>query len=212
MPYSLATWAFPLEESQNNNVSTNEGRGLIRGKNTTLKHRTKPERHRELGDRGTHVQELKNSVYGEDGPGPTSDVASGNLGDFDGLLEPPDSVGAERCRAREASPKSDDGPAPICSIERGQDKPCSTEGFDDLTNARINDYYARAVPMYKEGSIQTNEREIMLAKLNHMIHLLEEQRDERTGHVTEEIILYCFLGIFMIFMIDSFARAGKYVR
>ena len=59
---------------------------------------------------------------------------------------------------------------------------------------------------------QSSERDVLLAKLNYMIHLLEEQREERTGHVTEEIILYCFLGIFMIFMVDSFARAGKYVR
>ena len=60
--------------------------------------------------------------------------------------------------------------------------------------------------------MQSSERDVLLAKLNYMIHLLEEQRDERTGHVTEEIILYCFLGIFMIFMVDSFARVGKYVR
>ena len=45
-----------------------------------------------------------------------------------------------------------------------------------------------------------------------MIHLLEEQQDEKTGHVTEELILYSFLGIFIIFIVDSFARAGKYVR
>jgi hypothetical protein len=28
----------------------------------------------------------------------------------------------------------------------------------------------------------------------------------------EELILYFFLGIFMIFMVDSFVRSGKYVR
>ena len=55
-------------------------------------------------------------------------------------------------------------------------------------------------------------REELLKKLDYMIHLLEEQRDERTGHVAEEVVLYSFLGIFTIFMADSFARAGKYVR
>jgi hypothetical protein len=45
-----------------------------------------------------------------------------------------------------------------------------------------------------------------------MIHLLEEQQDEKTGHVVEEVILYVFLGVFMIFIIDSFARASKYIR
>jgi hypothetical protein len=52
----------------------------------------------------------------------------------------------------------------------------------------------------------------MLEKMNHIIHMLEEQQDEKTGNVTEELILYCFLGVFVIFVVDSFARAGKYVR
>jgi len=49
-------------------------------------------------------------------------------------------------------------------------------------------------------------------KLNYMIYLLEEKRDEKTGHVTEEIILYLFLGIFVIFLVDSFVKTGKYSR
>jgi hypothetical protein len=45
-----------------------------------------------------------------------------------------------------------------------------------------------------------------------MISLLEEQQDEKTSNVTEEVVLYSFLGIFIIFIVDSFARVGKYVR
>ena len=52
----------------------------------------------------------------------------------------------------------------------------------------------------------------LLEKLNYMIYLLEEQQNEKTGHVTEEVILYSFLGVFIIFVVDSFARVGKYVR
>jgi hypothetical protein len=55
-------------------------------------------------------------------------------------------------------------------------------------------------------------RDKILEKLNYMIHLLEEQQDQKTGHVMEELILYSFLGVFMIFIVDSFARAGKYTR
>ena len=51
-----------------------------------------------------------------------------------------------------------------------------------------------------------------IEKLNYIIHLLEEQHNERTEHVTEELVLYCFLGVFIIFIVDSFARAGKYTR
>ena len=55
-------------------------------------------------------------------------------------------------------------------------------------------------------------RDELLTKLNYMIHILEEQQDQKTGRVTEEVVLYSFLGIFIIFIVDSFARVGKYVR
>ena len=32
------------------------------------------------------------------------------------------------------------------------------------------------------------------------------------AYVTEELVLYMFLGVFTIFVVDSFARAGKYTR
>jgi len=34
------------------------------------------------------------------------------------------------------------------------------------------------------------------AKFDYIISLLEDQHDEKTGHVTEELVLYCFLGVF----------------
>ena len=49
-------------------------------------------------------------------------------------------------------------------------------------------------------------------KLNYMINLLEEQHDDKIKSVTEEIILYGFLGVFIIYIVDSFAKIGKYVR
>jgi hypothetical protein len=62
---------------------------------------------------------------------------------------------------------------------------------------------------YNTNSLGDNA---LLEKLNYVINLLEEQKDERTNNVTEEVVLYCFLGIFIIFVTDSFARVGKYVR
>jgi hypothetical protein len=52
----------------------------------------------------------------------------------------------------------------------------------------------------------------LLAKLDYIVHLLEEQHNEKTNYITEELILYLFLGIFILFVLDSFARASKYVR
>ena len=45
-----------------------------------------------------------------------------------------------------------------------------------------------------------------------MSNLLEEQQDQKTGSVTEEVVLYSFLGVFIIFVVDSFTKVGKYTR
>ena len=93
-----------------------------------------------------------------------------------------------------------------------QDSPITTEAFNNLPNTYSNDYYKQYVPYYNQMSQGNGNKDQLLEKLNYMIHLLEEQKDEKTGHIMEELILYSFLGIFMIFIVDSFARAGKYVR
>ena len=52
----------------------------------------------------------------------------------------------------------------------------------------------------------------IIEKINYMIHMLEDQHNEKTNNITEEFLLYMFLGVFIIFIVDSFARAGKYIR
>ena len=71
---------------------------------------------------------------------------------------------------------------------------------------------ATAYGTHQQTNQTTGEQDLLLQKLNYMIHLLEEKQDEKTNHVMEEVILYSFLGIFIIFVVDSFARVGKYVR
>ena len=94
---------------------------------------------------------------------------------------------------------------------------CEKELLDNVSSTQ---YYKQFVPYYTEldntihksketKSIKNDE---LLEKLNYMIHLLEEQKDEKTDNVTEELVLYLFLGVFIIYMTDSFARAGKYIR
>lgn len=81
-----------------------------------------------------------------------------------------------------------------------------------------NDEYVKPFINYNNNQLNDDEsmikkkKDTMLEKLNYMIMLLEEQQNERTDHIMEELILYFFLGIFMIFMVDSFVRSGKYVR
>ena len=105
-----------------------------------------------------------------------------------------------------------------------------------LNDAQVRDYYRKLAPGYpsekndKRNNSHTNQsnqpsqnrysnmletpatNDVLLNKLNYMINLLEEQQDERTNNVTEEVVLYSFLGVFIIFVVDSFARVGKYVR
>ena len=66
-------------------------------------------------------------------------------------------------------------------------------------------------PSY-ETSDSSNTNDKLWSKINYMIHLLEEQKNEKTAYVTEEFILYTFLGIFVIYAVDTFTRNGKYVR
>ena len=77
-------------------------------------------------------------------------------------------------------------------------------------------YYGRQGMENSQGATQGpragNIDDHLMKKLNYLIHLLEDQRDEDSGNVTEELILYVFLGVFVIFVVDSFARAAKYTR
>ena len=98
-------------------------------------------------------------------------------------------------------------------------------------NSNINSKYSNLTDSYKSNfeylnnlnqsqgfNTNTNTDNIsydnnqLLSKLDYIIHLLEEQHNEKTNHITEELILYLFLGIFIIFVLDSFAKASKYIR
>ena len=104
--------------------------------------------------------------------------------------------------------------------------------LNDYTNYGDNksaeDYYKKVLPGYTPDKNPVNKmyhntnynvlpneapsQDVLMQKLNYMISLLEDQQDEKTNNVTEEVILYSFLGIFIIFIVDSFAKVGKYVR
>lgn len=78
------------------------------------------------------------------------------------------------------------------------------EGFTGFTGG--------SVPYHGDMSGDNVPRDAMMEKMNYMIHLLEDQKEQRTETVSEELILYLFLGIFVIFVSDSFTRIGKYQR
>jgi hypothetical protein len=194
---SLAFYAAPIEGSTENNSETTIDKKRDSRMNKTLKRRS---------SNRSHVQAMIDQIHqntGEDEPELANFAPPG----------PPESAGAQRRESRENGTGA--APAGYSAAEEGtfQDAPVTTEAFDNLPGTASEDYYQQVVPFYNkvnEGSVQNKDE--LLTKLNYMIHLLEEQQEERTGHVTEEVVLYSFLGVFIIFVVDSFARAGKYVR
>jgi hypothetical protein len=111
-----------------------------------------------------------------------------------------------------------------------QDSELESNNYSNYgTDESIDKYYKKMLPGYDPSKIPVNQayhnimntnnpdlsmnkEDVLLKKLNYMITLLEEQQDEKTNNVTEEVVLYSFLGIFIIFIIDSFVRVGKYTR
>jgi hypothetical protein len=98
-----------------------------------------------------------------------------------------------------------------------------------MNDAQVREYYRKLVPTYpnqpksennknyysselSNSVLQNDSNQVLIEKLNYMINLLEEQKDQKTGSVTEEVVLYSFLGVFIIFVVDSFTKVGKYTR
>lgn len=96
------------------------------------------------------------------------------------------------------------------------DSVVTRENFETLPSTYASQYYQQYVPYSQQQSQGDSglpgSKDDLMQKMNHIIQMLEDQQDEKTGSVTEELILYCFLGVFVIFVVDSFVRAGKYVR
>jgi len=147
----------------------------------------------------------------------------------------PVSVGGERKKLQESMTNIDSSlvPQPVDD----DDLKLQELQSNFMNDAQVKNYFKNLMPTYKEKSsksennksyytesniqpgsyfsgtsIQNDSNQVLIEKLNYMINLLEDQQDQKTGNVTEEVVLYSFLGIFIIFVVDSFARVGKYVR
>jgi hypothetical protein len=94
------------------------------------------------------------------------------------------------------------------------DNSVTNEGFREMSSDYAKQYYGQYIPFSNPSMTtqSTTHNGDFMKKLNYMIHLLEDQKDEKINGITEELVLYLFLGIFIIFLVDSFAKVGKYVR
>ena len=158
----------------------------------------------------------RNSLTGREGDGDECDLAN-----FKPLTDA-NSIGRDsyqNMNSQELAPTNiqvEDSNDENENSENGQFGAVTQENFAQLGQVTKDDYYKQYVPYYSQlqgsqADVHTN-KDALMTKLNYMIHLLEEQQDEKTDNVTEELVLYLFLGVFVIFVVDSFARVGKYKR
>jgi len=139
----------------------------------------------------------------------------------------PVSVGGERTKKQEGMTTIDESMVP----QPADDDALKLQELQSayMNDAQVRDYYRKMMPTYNTNTNTNNNNntntsastnpvysndsnQVLIEKLNYMINLLEEQQDQKTGSVTEEVVLYSFLGIFIIFIVDSFAKVGKYTR
>lgn len=143
----------------------------------------------------------------------------------------PVSVGGERTKKQEGMSNIDESLVP----QPADDDDLKLQELQStfMNEAQVRDYYRKLAPNYSNNSHNSNNsnkqyyssnnnnnntsysgdsNQALIEKLNYMINLLEEQQDQKTGSVTEEVVLYSFLGVFIIFIVDSFAKVGKYTR
>lgn len=124
----------------------------------------------------------------------------------------PESAGVNKTIATEQMTSMQKPPQPNNIVD---DLDLNEYKYDE---AQSEEYYKKMIPNYTPDTRNynrmpnINNQDLLLQKLNYMISLLEENHDEKTNNVIEEVILYSFLGIFMIFIVDSFTKVGKYIR
>ena len=224
---SLAMFAAPFNDNSNSDLISNDSDTLINQKKQ-IHNKTQKKYPKENFD-----TEKVNSVLEKIHSSKDDDDEKGQLSDFN---PPPktQSAGVNKTIATEEMMNMTNqndlmfrtlGRAPQPTYE-GDNNLDLNDYSNYGDNKTSEEYYKRVLPGYSTSrnpsnkpyynvnyNMQNNSSDdVLLQKLNYMISLLEDQQDEKTNNVTEEVVLYSFLGIFIIFVVDSFARVGKYVR
>ena len=221
-------FAAPFNDNSNSDLISNDSDNLINKKKQTHNKTQKiyPKENFDTNKVNSVLEQIhKNSTEEEDN--------KTKLGDFNPPPKP-ESAGVNKTISTEQMMNMTNqndimfrtlgrAPQPSYDGENRLDLNDYTNYGDNKTN---EEYYKKILPGYIPQRNPVNKPyynmnyniqeqptdDVLLKKLNYMISLLEDQQDEKTNNVAEEVVLYSFLGIFIIFVVDSFARVGKYVR
>jgi hypothetical protein len=124
----------------------------------------------------------------------------------------------------QSSNQNNDDTTYIKDIPTTNGNPISNTMYASLPSNYANQYYNQFVSAVNKGygsglgsdntydSSMSMPKNELIEKLNYIIDLLEEQQDYKTNSILEDLILYAFLGIFIIFIVDSFSKSNKYIR
>ena len=132
-------------------------------------------------------------------------------GDF---VPPPPALSAKQLYKDSELDSKSSKSSKLNSIKEGiqSDAPVNESIYNKINNSEWSeDYYKQYIPSYNNVS-ESKTDDYLTKKINYMIHLLEVQQDIKQGSTTEELVLYCFLGVFVIYLVDSFVKVGKYIR
>jgi len=221
---SLAMYAAPFDNNDTSELYNNSGDTLINRKR--IGHNKTQKKNSFQENNSQKVNAVLESIH-------KGSMEDNDLGDF-GLISPPTSVGVENTKLRENMSNQKDA-----NIQSSENDNVDLQSIKKnyMNDKVVQEYYKNIIPNYNHSVndhnkpyYSMNQNPIdqlnqmnsninhddnyttLVDKLNYMINLLEEQHDEKTNNVTEEVVLYSFLGIFIIFIVDSFARVGKYSR
>jgi len=224
---SLAMYAAPFNDNSNN---TDEVDNFINKKRQTHNKTQKriPKENFNTEKVNSVLENIHNNLKPEDDD-------KSNLGDFNPPPMPQSAGVTRTTNTTEHMSNMSNNQVMFRTLGSAPQPNYETKDNLDMNNFTVNygdndtneQYYKKILPGYKNNQNinpnnkpyynvnnipETQTQDVLLQKLNYMINLLEEQQDEKTSNVTEEVVLYSFLGIFIIFVVDSFVKAGKYIR
>ena len=211
----------PVKNNKNNYIlGNNDNNDYSKNKNTNLR---KTIKHKPTAPNESKLAALLKSM--DESSDSDSEKGSNNLANYKGsdtrnsnssMFPPLPELNYKGPGSTMATSTSDENSKTLYS----PDIPTSPQGavsnntYNDTPSTYANQYYKQFIPYLNQGSseIPGQPKGELIEKINYIIDLLEEQQDYKTNSIFEDLILYAFLGIFVIFIVDSFAKSTKYVR
>ena len=219
-PHLLNAAPFNSDEEENKNIREENNKRLSSSLNRTIKNRNNSENNDNKNrERNRRIQKLlnDNNMNSNLTNNESDDLEDFNPPSHPAIQEPKKIVKENFTFDKIKSELLDNQQEDELQNQQQNDNPVNKENFQQLPANNLQQYYEKynaylnSENNYNKQYMSVSNEEL-LKKIDNILFLLEEQRETRTNYVTEELILYVFLGIFVIYLVDSFVKVGKYIR